>query len=168
MHQKLVPDPFFLANISKQPLHARNYFKNILKEDYQKAFKKSIFFFLPNPVPFNGQRYQKQKGPGTSDQSLSRLQNKLRKILLLVIYYLTKFDDVIESGFWVIPKTASANLCKAIYDIINYSTSICLSVSGKCGKEGRKIQKLEYLKNEKSFLDEIKNTFHSFWRAIIW
>ena len=31
-----------------------------------------------------------------------------------------------------------------------------------------KTQKLKYLKNEKSFLDEIKNIFHSFWRAIIW
>ena len=80
-------------------MHARNYFKTILKEDYQKALKRSTLFFLLNPVPFNGQRYQKQKGPGTSDQSLYRLQNKLRKILLLVIYYLTKFDDVIESGF---------------------------------------------------------------------
>ena len=30
------------------------------------------------------------------------------------------------------------------------------------------IQKYEYLENEKSFLDEIKNIFHSFWRAIIW
>ena len=80
-------------------MHARNYFKTILKEDYQKALKGSTLFFLLNPVPFNGQRYQKQKGPGTSDQSLYRLQNKLRKILLLVIYYLTKFDDVIESGF---------------------------------------------------------------------
>ena len=80
-------------------MHARNYFKTILKEDYQKALKRSTLFFLLNPVPFNGQRYQKQKGPGTSDQSLYRLQNKLKKILLLVIYYLTKFDDVIESGF---------------------------------------------------------------------
>ena len=36
-------------------------------------------------------------------------------------------------------------------------------------KEGKtKIQKLEYLKNEKRFLDEIKNIFHSFWMAIIW
>ena len=26
----------------------------------------------------------------------------------------------------------------------------------------------KYLKNEKSFLDEIKNIFHSFRRAIIW
>ena len=51
---------------------------------------------------------------------------------------------------------------------MNYSTSICPFVSGKCGKEGKKLQKLEYLENEKSFLDVIKNTFHSFWRAIIW
>ena len=30
------------------------------------------------------------------------------------------------------------------------------------------IQKFEYLENEKNFLDEIKNIFHSFWRSIIW
>ena len=65
------------------------------EEDYQKALKKLISFFLWNPVPFNGQSYLKQKGPGTSDQSLFRLQNKFRKIPLLVMYYLTKFDDVI-------------------------------------------------------------------------
>ena len=29
-------------------------------------------------------------------------------------------------------------------------------------KRGEKIQKFEYLENEKSFLDEMKNTFHSF------
>ena len=66
-----------------------------MKEDYQKALKKLTLLFVSNPVPFNGQSYQKQKGPGTSDQSLFRLQNKFRKIPLLVIYYLTKFDDVI-------------------------------------------------------------------------
>ena len=66
-----------------------------MKEDYQKALEKLTLFFLSNPVPFNGQSYQKEKGPGTSDQSLFRLQNKFRKIPLLVMYYLTKFDDVI-------------------------------------------------------------------------
>ena len=36
-------------------------------------------------------------------------------------------------------------------------------------KEGRtEIQKIEYLENEMSFLDETKSIFHSFWRAIIW
>ena len=40
----------------------------------------------------------------------------------------------------------------------------------KVWKGREKIQKCEYRKNEKSFLDEIKNMniFHSFWRAIIW
>ena len=38
---------------------------------------------------------QKQKGPETSDQWLFRLQNKFRKITLLVMYYLTKFGNVI-------------------------------------------------------------------------
>ena len=33
--------------------------------------------------------------PGTGDQSLFRLPNKIRNIPLLVMYYLTKFDDVI-------------------------------------------------------------------------
>ena len=57
-----------------------------------KSLKKLTLVFLSNPVPFNGQSYQKQKGPGTSDQSLFKLQNKFRKIPLLVMYYLTKFD----------------------------------------------------------------------------
>ena len=52
-------------------------------------------FLHSNPVSFNGQSYQKQKGPGISDHSLFRLQSKFRKIPLLVIYYLTKFDDII-------------------------------------------------------------------------
>ena len=70
-----------------------------MKEDYQKALKKLTIFFLSNPVPFNGQSYQKLKGPGTSNQSLFRLQNKFRKIPLLVIYYLNKFDDIIQNSF---------------------------------------------------------------------
>ena len=63
-----------------------------LKEDYQKALKKLIFFL--NPVPFNGQSYQKQKESGTSERSLFRSRNKFRKIPLFVIYYLIQFDDV--------------------------------------------------------------------------
>ena len=57
---------------------------------------------------------------------------------------------------------ASANLCNPINDIINYSTSICPSESGNCGKEGKKLQKFGYLENEKSSLDEIKSIFHCF------
>ena len=57
------------------------------------------------------------------------------------------------------PKITSANLCKSIHDIINYSTSICPFESGKCGKERKKSQKFEYFENEKSFLGEIKKHF---------
>ena len=55
------------------------------KEDYQKALKKLTLFFLSSPVPFNEKSYQKQKGSGTSAQSLSRSQNKFRKIPLFSI-----------------------------------------------------------------------------------
>ena len=70
-----------------------------MKEDYKKALKKLTLFSLSNPFPFNDQDYEKEKGTGTSDQSLFRLQYKFRKIPLLMMYYLTKIDDVIESGF---------------------------------------------------------------------
>ena len=41
--------------------------------------------YLERGLSIIGQNYQEQKGPGTSDQSLFRLQSKFRKIPLLVI-----------------------------------------------------------------------------------
>ena len=67
-----------------------------------------------------------------------------------------------EAVFELLQKLHLQILYKSIHDIINYSTSICPFESGKCGKEGKKLQKIEYLENEKSFLDEIKSIFHSF------
>ena len=96
VHQKLVSDPFpiLLYNL-KHPLHKRSSFRNnILKENCQKPLKKLTLFFPLNPVPFNWQSYQKQKESGTSEQSLFRLWEKFRKIPLFVLFYLTKFDDV--------------------------------------------------------------------------
>ena len=95
MLQKLAPDPFLIfLNNPKQPLHARNSILNkILKKDYQRAFKKLTFFWTQS---LYRQSYQKQKVSETSDQSLFRLQNKFRNIPLYVIYYLTRFDDVVQ------------------------------------------------------------------------
>ena len=89
MHQKIVPAPFLiLVNNPKKPLHAINSLENkIFWKDYQKAFKKLTLFFLSNLVPFNGQNYQKQKGPVTSDQLLFRLRNKFWNIPLLCIIW---------------------------------------------------------------------------------
>ena len=97
VQQKLVPDLFIIfVNNPKQPLHVRNYFKGkIFERGLSKSLKKVTSFFLLNLVPFKRQSYQKQKGPGTSVQSLFRLWNQFRNISLSVIHYLTKFDDVI-------------------------------------------------------------------------
>ena len=104
-----------------------------------------------NPVPFSGESYQKQKGSGTRCLLLFRLQNKFTKNFLLVLCYLTKFDGVIQNSFSVIPNIAPANLCKPIHVVINFSISICPFGSGKSGKEEQKLQKFEYLENEKRF-----------------
>ena len=50
---------------------------------------------------------------------------------------------------------------------------IYLQSTSKAMADGEKewkmeMQKFEYLENEKSFLDEIKRIFCSFWRVIIW
>ena len=60
------------------------YFGRVLS----KCFKKVNLIFLLNPVVFSGQDFKKQKGPGTSDQLLFRLQNNFRNILLLLMYYI--------------------------------------------------------------------------------
>ena len=51
-------------------------------------------------------------------------------------------------------KFMQANSC-----IINYSISICPFQSGMFGKEGKKLQKSEYLENEKSFEMKQKTFF---------
>ena len=99
-----------------------------MKEDYQKTFKKLTLFFLSKVI----------KNKRDNDQSLFRLQNKFRKISLLVIYYLTKSDDIILSNFPVISNIAPANLRKPIHDI-NYSTSLFPFESGKFENEGKKL-----------------------------
>ena len=70
--------------------------KNMYFEEWlSKSLKKATFIFLSNPVFFDGQNFQEKEVPGTSDQSLFRLGNKFRQIPLLVMYYLTNFDDEI-------------------------------------------------------------------------
>ena len=49
-----------------------------------------------------------------------------------------------------------------------YLQSSSIAIADRVKEERMEIQKFEYLENEDSFLDEMKNLFHSFWRAIIW
>ena len=53
-----------------------------------------------------------------------------------------------------------------IHGIINYATSIYPFESAKCGKEEEKLQKFEYLENDKSFLDEIKKHFFTVFEGL--
>ena len=55
--------------------------------------------------------------------------------------------------FELFQKITSANSRKPIHDNINYSTAIGPFESMTCGKKGKKLQKFEYLENEKSFFD---------------
>ena len=58
-----------------------------------------------------------------------------------MVYYLTKFDDVIESGFSVTPKIEYAYLCEPIHDLINHFTFIRPFESGIWERK-RKITKI--------------------------
>ena len=145
-------------------MHAWNYFKN--KIFWKRMIKKLILIFLSNLVPFNGQSYQKQKGPETSDHSLFRLQNKFRKIPLLVMLSDQVWWHIIK---WFLSYSKNC-ICKFMQDkswhkLFQFHLSFWV---WKVWKEREKIQKFEHLENEKSFFDEIKYIFHSFWRAIIW
>ena len=91
-----------------------------------------------------------------------QVTKKVQKIPLLVTYYLTKYDDVILCGFWVVLKITSANLCKAIHELINYSSFIRPFESRKRGKEGTKLQK--FLK--KSWNLDLKKLGSPYWARI--
>ena len=106
-----------------------------MKKDNKKSFKKLAWFFFSNPVLFHGQDHEKQKQCGNSYQSLIRLSIIFRKIIFSVIYKLGNFYDLIQSGFWIIPKIAFAYLRKPIQDIIIIPVSHDPYKSGKHWKE---------------------------------
>ena len=88
VHQKLALDPFLiLLNNPKQPLHTRNSFKiRHFERGLSKSLKKLNLYFLSNPVPFNGQSYQKQKGSGASHQSDHETSSEKFLYLLYIIW----------------------------------------------------------------------------------
>ena len=132
-----------------------------------KSLKKVTLSFLLNPVPFNGQNCKKQRAWNWWPVLLQVAKQVQKNSFISWVLS----DEVWWCNikrFLSCSKITFANLCKSIHDIIKYSTSIYPFESGKCGKKGKKLQKFEHLKIEKSFLDKIKSSFHSFWRAIIW
>ena len=129
-----------------------------MKEDYQKALKKLILFFF---------------------RTKSLLMDEVIKLVELVTSrssgYKTRFFKnsfisyiLLEKAWWYNIKqflSYSKNYINKFMQAnswhLNYFASIRPFESGKFGKEG-KSQKFEYLKNEKSFLNEIKTIFKMF------
>ena len=151
MYQKLTPDTFLiLLNNPKQPW--KKLFKiRCFERGLWKCLAKFNFIFSFEPVPFDWESYQKQKGSETSDQLLFWLWNKFKSSPLFVIYYLTKFNDVMQSSFWAIPKITSANLRKLVHDIINYFTFICPFEYETCRKEGKNYKNLNNSRMKRAF-----------------
>ena len=82
VHQKLVPDPFLsLVNKPKHLLYAVSSFEiKYFAGGLSKGLNRVNFIFSFKPSRLNGQKYQKQTGPGTNDKLLFRLQNKFKII----------------------------------------------------------------------------------------
>ena len=92
--------------------------ETLLNENYQRNREKVNFIFSFSPTPFLQKILRKQKGPGTGYQPLFGQENMFRKIPFLVISPLGNFDDLIQSGFSVIPNIIFANLCNPIHNVI--------------------------------------------------
>ena len=118
-----------------------------LERGLSKRLSKLTLFFLSNPVPLTDKVIKNKRGLELGNSCSSDCKISSKK---LFIYFLTKFDDKISSGFRVIPKITSANLCKPIHDIINCSTSICPFESGKCGKEGKNYKSFNISRTKKA------------------
>ena len=80
----------------------------------------------------------------------------------LVIYHLSNVDDLVQSGFWFqkFYLLIYVNQFRT-HNFPDWSDSLNLET----GKERKKLEKLEYLENEKSFLDERESFFHNLWNA---
>ena len=135
-----------------------------MKEDYQKAWKKVTLFYLLNPVPFNRQAYRKQ-GPGTSDQSLFRLQNKFTTIPLLSDQvWWCNIKRFLSYSKNYIRKFMPANSWH--HKLFHFHLPFWI---WKVWKGREKIIKTWISWERKElFKWNKKHSFHSFWRAIIW
>ena len=77
-------------------------------------------------------------------------------------YQLGNFDDLIQSGFCVIPKITFVNLYKTIQDIITIPVLFEPLNLKTLERNEKKLQKIEYLEDQKSFQDKINIIFHNF------
>ena len=94
-----------LVNNMKQPLHERNFVENKIfwKRIFNKSSKSQQYFFI-RLQSFLMHKAFKSKRDLALMTSLSSGYETHSKTFFLIIFYLTKFDDLIWSSFWVIQK----------------------------------------------------------------
>ena len=124
----------------------------------------STLFFLLNPVP--SRSYHKQKGLELKTScSLGYEQVQKNSFISYILS-----DQVWWCNIKSFLSYSKNYICKFMqahswhHKLFHFHLSFCIWIVWKGRKKITKI----WLESEKSFLDEIKNTFHSFWRAIIW
>ena len=74
----------------------------------------------------------------------------------LVIYHLGNFDNIIQSGFWIIPKIALANLCKPIQAVIIVLVSSEPLILETAERKKKITKKWISRERKESFLDETR------------
>ena len=85
-----------------------------------------------------------------------KLSNMFRSFYF-VVYHLSIFDALIQRGFGFFPKITIGNLCKPFHDVIIFPFS---TFSWNHKTLGKKEEKFEYWKKQRSFLGEI-SIFHN-------
>ena len=128
-----------------------------MKEDYQKAFKKLTLFFLSNPVLLMDKVIKNKRclELKTSHSSGHETSSFIRYILSDKAWWCNVKQFLSYSKNYT-SKFVQVNLW---HKLLHFEFSFWI---WKVWKGREKIQKFEYLENEKSFLDERKNIFHCF------
>ena len=119
----------------------------LFKRLKQLSFLKIWVYYMPR-APTKATLFFKDLSILYATSSNSRTNSTT----FLVICHLDNFDDLIQSGFWVVPKTTFANFYKLIHDFIIISVSSDPLNMGTVEKKEKKLQKHEVLENEKRFL----------------
>ena len=128
-----------------------------MKEDYEKALKKLTVFFLLNPVSFLTDKIIKNK------RGLELVTSRSSG-LLLVIYYLTKFDEAVFEWFQKLHLQVYASQWHHKLFRLPLSCWIWKVCKGK-----DIVTKIWISWEQKELFQWNKTNFcFCFWRAIIW
>ena len=115
-------------------MRSKNSFKNKVFSKKNIKKKLTLFFFRTESCLWT--KLKKTKRSLNWWPVAPQVAKQVYKVSLFVIYYLLKFDGVIKSSSWLIPKISPANLCKPNHDIIFFSFSFPLLILQNVERKG--------------------------------